>query len=63
MALRLSGLEIEVLEKLCESASFGEIREALAGEDRAALDAAIERVCGALNAIGALYLEVAPPPR
>jgi hypothetical protein len=48
-----------VLTGLCDGLTFGEIRENFAEHDILAVNAAIERVCGALLAIGVLYLECA----
>ena len=60
MALELSTLEIEVLALLCDGVAFGEVRAGRAENEIAAVDAAIERVCRALLAVGALHLEAAP---
>lgn len=60
MALQFSALEIKVLTLLCQGFTFGGIQDELAGEARAVVAAAIERVCKAFLAIGVLTLEVAP---
>jgi SAM-dependent methyltransferase len=59
MALVLTKLEIELLELLCDGTAFGGIRAAFPPADIATVNAALERVCRALNSVGALYLEAA----
>jgi SAM-dependent methyltransferase len=59
MTLIFSELETEVLGALCAGDDFGSIRRAFSGRGETAVIAAIERVCRALNSVGALYLEVA----
>lgn len=49
-----------MLTLLCDGRTFDEIRGALPEIEISTVNAALERVCTALLAVGALYLEAVP---
>ena len=58
MSLDLSVPEVEILGWLNDGDRFGEIRERFPRLEPLVVNAAIERVCRALTAVGALHLEI-----
>jgi hypothetical protein len=60
MSLDLSVLEVEILGRLNDGDRFGEIRERFPRLEPLVVNAAIERVCRALTAVGVLHLEISP---